>query len=239
MDSLDDDEGRGASDGSGRAIERMVATTERTEGTIAIGAMAVCIGLPLLSGIVRRHPVLGAANALLLGLVGWGLLLLVQALLLQPISIIRYGRAADRLARALRSASGTGALQRSWADDAPGAITVAADGHVWLADRSTGFRSVTLAPADIIHAEAVTIVAAAPRARRSWPSVGVGVPLGGGLVAAIVPGRSKPAETRVRHAVAITYRDGDTGAACSTAIPFGADGEAARTMAAVVGSTTV
>lgn len=89
MDQRGDREGGGDPDDQARAIEAMVSSTERVEGIVAIGLMAICIGLPVLSGIVRGHPVLGVANALLLGLIGWGLVLLVQGLLLQPISIVR------------------------------------------------------------------------------------------------------------------------------------------------------
>ncbi|WP_454883435.1 hypothetical protein [Sphingomonas oryzagri] len=166
MHQRDDRQGGGDPDAQARAISAMVRATERVEGTLAIGLMAICVGLPVIGGIVRGHPVLGLANALLLGLIGWGLVLLVQALLLQPISIVRYHRAADRLCRTLRSTSGVGAMHHSWADAAPGAITVAADGRAWLADRSTDYQPVMLAPESIVHAEAISVTTMAKGGRR-------------------------------------------------------------------------
>jgi hypothetical protein len=40
------------------------ARTDRAEGAALISLMTVCVGLPLIGGIVRGHPVLRVANAL-------------------------------------------------------------------------------------------------------------------------------------------------------------------------------
>jgi hypothetical protein len=138
------------------------------------------------------------------------------------------------LRRALGSKSGTGALRHSWADDAPGAITIAADGRAWLADRSTGYRAITLAPGAIVHAEAISI--STMRRGRAGPAFGVGVPMGGGLIATLSTGDKAP-RLRVRHAVALHYRAEPNAPIRMTTVPFGSDFAGASAMATMLGRT--
>jgi hypothetical protein len=224
----------GEDDLTARAIADMVAGTERTSGIVITGVMAVAIGMPLLLGVLHGHPLLGAANALLLGLVGWGLAMPVHALVLSPVRIVRYSRAAKRLGRSVQDEAQAVALHRSWSEGAPGAITVARDGRVWLADRSTRYRPVTLDRTDIHHAEAIShMTVDAPS--RSRVAMGVGVPIGGGLIATLsrTP-RERPAQVRTSHALVLHYLERGDSAVRATTIPFGSDLAGARFMAAVL-----
>jgi hypothetical protein len=204
---------------------------------VLVGLVAVCIGLPLVLGISRGHPLLGITNALLLGLVGWGAALLIHALILNPVSSVRYARAANRLNRRLRSEAEPAAMHRSWSEGAPGAITVTRDGRVWLADRSTNYRSIMLDRADIRHAEAVSHYSLRqPRSPRA--AFGIGLPVGSGLMATIVrTPRQKAPKVSASHALILHYVAGDDPAIRSTTIPFGADLAGAKLMAAFFGDT--
>lgn len=220
-------------DRTARAIADMVASTERTSGVVLVGLMAVCIGLPLLLGTARGHTLLGIVNALVLGLIGWGAATLIHAVFLNPISVVRYSRAANRLDRRLQSTGEPAALHRSWSEGAPGAITVARDGRVWLADQSTHYRPVVLARADIRHAEAVSHYSLRqPRGPRA--AFGIGLPIGGGMMATIMrTPRPKAPKVSASHALVMHYVEGDDPAIRSTTIPFGPDLGAAKLMAAI------
>lgn len=216
-----------------RAIADMAAGTERTSGMVLVGLLAVCIGLPLLLGFARGHPLLGIANALLLGLVGWGAALLVHAMVLNPVRVVCYARAANRLDRRLRSTGEPAALHRSWSEGMPGAITVARDGRVWLADRSTGYRPIILERAEIRHAEAVSHYSL-HQLRGPGTAIGIGLPVGGGLIATIVRApRPKAPKVRASHALVMHYVAHDDAAIRSTIIPFGPDLGGAKLMAAI------
>jgi len=225
-------------DGDAPGIAAMVDRTERASGVVLIGIMATCIGLPFLSGIVRGHPVIGIANAILLGLVGWGLALLIHAIILTPLGAVRYGRAAKTLARAVRQGAEAIALHRSWSDTTPGAVTVSAGGRLWLADRSTGYRVAVLDRTDIHAVEAVTDWAEQGRASRPI-GFGIGVPLGGGLLMTIARApKVRAPKLRVSHAVVMRYAASGDPAIRVARIPFGPDHEGARTMAALLGGTS-
>jgi hypothetical protein len=222
----------GRSDGTDPAVDAHASSeeivgTDRAEVAALIILMLVCVGLPLISGIVRGHPVLGVANAVLLGLVGWGLYLLLQMCVFQPASIARACRFADRLSATTRSEAPDEAMHRSWIEGSPGAITVGGDGRIWLADRSTGFESLTFARADVAHAETVLLHHAPPHAGRGL-GIGVGVPLGGGFVLGMVPG-GRPRPQSARYGVALRYR-APADVVRSTLIPFGPDLTAAASM---------
>jgi len=217
-----------------RAIAAMVAGTERTSAIILVGLMAVCIGLPLLFGIARGHPLLGIANALLLGLVGWGAALLIHVAVLNPVSAIRYARAANLLDRRIRCEAGSVALHRCWSEGSPGAITVTHDGRVRLADRSTHYRPIVLERADIRRAEAVAHYHLhQPGHPRT--AFGIGLPIGGGLMATIArTPRPKAPRVSASHAVVMHYAERDNPVIRSTNIPLGGDLAGARMMAAML-----
>ena len=217
-----------------QGIADMVAGTERTSRNVLTGLMAICVGLPLLLGLVRAHPLLGVANALLLGLVGWGLARLVHTLILNPVSVVRYARAAARLGRNVQTEGDAVALHRSWSEGTPGAITVTSDGRVRLADRSTGYHPIALDRGDIRHAEVITNTLI-HEPRRSGFAFGMGIPLGGGLMAhfARIPHNKAP-QIRTSHMLVIRYAERGDAAIRTTSIPFGPDLADARFMAAIL-----
>lgn len=70
---------------------------------------------------------------------------------------------------------------------------------------------------------------------RAGPAFGVGVPIGGGLIATLSTGGGKPPRVRVRHGVALRYSAGPDAPIRATTIPFGNDFAAAAAMAAMLG----
>ena len=216
------------------AITETVAGMEWIGAIIFLATAAICVGVPLVRGIWYGHPLLGLANAILLGLAGLGLLFLINLFVLIPVTVVRYGRAASLLGKRLAEANPAPAMHRSWSDRTPGAITVAGDGRVWLADRSTGYRPLALQRSDIIDAEPVTIHSGR-RFRVPAPVIGVGVPLGGGLMVTVPLGRGRRVpRDRVRYAMSLRYRSSD-GIERSTLIPFGADGGGSHAMSKLLG----
>lgn len=222
-----DDDARGA-----RAIADMVSRIEWARAILFLIVAVICVGVPLLRGIVHGHPLLGLAAAILLGLVGLVLLFLINLFVLIPITVIRFERAAKSLRRQLELLTPAPVLCRSWTDRAPGAITISADRRVWLADRSTGYRPVMLMVDDILGSDTI-IMSSALRRRLRGPAIGLGVPVGGGVIMTVSIGRKgAPAPVRVRHAVRLRYRG--TAGDHVTLIPFSGDANGARVLAALL-----
>lgn len=138
------------------AIRRTVAWIDMVS-TWAPHVVVVMWVIAFLVGLVLRglgNAVLVAAVTAVLGAVSFQLL---EPLLLQPLRVGRYRRAAGQLAAQAGAAAMPCSLLHSWWSSGPGALAVSADGHVVLIDRSSDFQALLLRPVEIFGVSLIHI----------------------------------------------------------------------------------
>lgn len=217
-----DDGGHGHPD-----IADLVARTERIEALTPLAIMACFVGMPLVTTLIKGHPIMAVINAVMLGLIGTMVVRIVCLIVLAPLRALRFARAARALDAALADQLPTGAIRHRWSDCAPGAIAVARTGHALLVDRSTGYLVRRLEPGQIAGVDVVTD-ATVKMVERRRPGIMVGMPLGGLVGGLTLSGRAKTT-TRIaeRHDLALRYQSIANGIVTTSLIPFGSDRDGA------------
>lgn len=208
-----------------RPLARMV-------GMLACALLTLLAGVPLLHAAMRGDPLLGFANGALLLFVALRFLGRVRRGLLVPLAAPRergdgHPRDADQ------GGPRPPPLHRWQASVGPPAtLAILQDAALLLVDSSTGIAGTRLRRADILAVEPLVQLIAARRCRH-WARVGLGLPLGGGLILSLAPGPARRPPPRVRTAVSVRYRLGPDVPARTTLLAC-RDAAEARLLAATI-----
>jgi hypothetical protein len=181
-----------------------IARTRWLSGANAFLSLLLCSGLPFLHAMLSGHPLLGLVKALVGLLPALLLIGSVEMTLLMPLAGVRRAASARALRRSMAALAPEPLLSWSSERDMPGEL-VLTESNLLLADISTRFTVRMFAPTDIVSVQIIEQLAGRPVRRPGAISIGLAVPVGGGLALPIGPRGMAPRRSQNRNAVALTY----------------------------------
>lgn len=212
-----------------------VEQSEKLSRFVPLGILAVLVGLPVLSALLRFQ--LGGAiiGGLIMFVVAGFVIKLVEKLILSPTRSVRYKAVAGRLATAVQSVPTSVSQWRSWWAGAPGALAVTQRGELVIVDRSTNYEELWLHPGQISNVSVEREATQITNTRHGGRFTLGGASSSGLFGGYTFGGRSSSVTHTVETAfLEIRYQLERNGMTYTTVIPFGSDRRGADALCATI-----
>ena len=214
------------------------ATVEQVEA-ITIWApraiLALFVGLPVLLNLLSGSIGLAIVVGVIMFFVARIITTLVDALVVRPMTTVRYKAAASALSAQVQSLPEPTTLVQSWSNGAPGALAITRNGHLVLVDRSTNYSHLWLQSDQIVNV-GVEREATQITKTKHGGSFTFGSLFGSGLFGAYNTGsRSRSTTKTIETAfLEIQYQLERNGSVYISIIPFGSDRRGADALCAAI-----